>query len=290
MLHISFPTRSVSPGSNFWCNDVANIIRRWSRNVHHSRSFGRHHSPIQWKARKLRRVARSGSTGELLSASVEFSTLMYRNHLLSELTYFHQDTMLIDSRSSMNLATTIKELTEAMNKIYLSLFRENFSPKSMANFGWVSGHYYIAYFMTTDNRNYATLLLRALQDDTFSAHPDTIIRCGERSFLCTIFGNVPKKLSMMTQALLSRDILRNLLISYARAPIIYHLLWMNKRIKSSVRLRRYFPFVESSEVSKEPLMSSNRQFYVWSWLDNLLHWEMVWFKRGVCGSYTYIVF
>lgn len=54
--------------------------------------------PIFWSARKLRRIARSSMTAELLAASDAFSTLRYLQKLHAELTYRPNAGMFVESR------------------------------------------------------------------------------------------------------------------------------------------------------------------------------------------------
>lgn len=60
---------------------------------------------IIWSARKLRRVARSSSTEELLPASYATSTLVYLQELFAEISYRPKAAMLFDSHALHNLAT-----------------------------------------------------------------------------------------------------------------------------------------------------------------------------------------
>lgn len=135
--------------------------------------------PIHWSAKKLRRVARSSSTAELLAASDAVSSLTYLQALLSELTYHHKGYMFVDSRALANLATTIREPVEPENKIDLAYIRERFIPTGISAFGWIPGHYNISDGMTKDNRTTAALLINALREGTYPHHPDTVTRYAE---------------------------------------------------------------------------------------------------------------
>lgn len=75
--------------------------------------------PIYCSARKLRRVAWSSSTAELLAASDAESALTYLRVLILELTYNHECTMIVESWALLHLSTPIREPKEAANKIDL---------------------------------------------------------------------------------------------------------------------------------------------------------------------------
>ena len=76
--------------------------------------------PLYWISRKLRRVARSSSTAEILAAADACDKAMYIRCLLHEIHYSHTITMSTDSRSTFNLVTKIKEPEESMNKVDLA--------------------------------------------------------------------------------------------------------------------------------------------------------------------------
>lgn len=140
------------------------IMRRQNDTIH----------PIYWSARKLRRVARSSSTAELLAASDAVSTLTYMQQLLGEITYRPRSSMFVDSRALLNLATTIREPIEVANKLDLASIRESFTPLVVSTFGWIPGYYNISDALTKDNRVTAALLNRTLREGTYPTHPESI--------------------------------------------------------------------------------------------------------------------
>lgn len=137
--------------------------------------------PLFWNARKLRRVARSSSTAELLAASDAASNLVYLQELIAEISYRPLAEMLMDSRSLLNLSTSIKQPTEAANKLDLALLRESFHLQSICAYGWVPGHYNIADALTKDNRETSALLLKTLREGTYPRHPNTYMHTAEPS-------------------------------------------------------------------------------------------------------------
>lgn len=137
--------------------------------------------PIYWSARKLRRMARSSSTAELLAASDAANALVYLKELLSEITYRPDAALLVDSRSLMNLATSVREPIEPLNKVDLAFLRENFLLSSINEIGWLPGYHNFADGMTKDNKTSAALLLHAFREGTFPRHPDTITNVAENS-------------------------------------------------------------------------------------------------------------
>lgn len=151
----------------------AHIIIRRNGDVSH---------PIYWSARKLRRVARSSSTAELLSASDAASSLIYLQHLMEEFVYHHEATMVVDSRALLNLSTSIREPAEAANKIDLAFIRENFTPRAISTIAWTPGYYNVADGLTKDNRTSASLLLGALRSGVHPRHPDLLAKSAEPEF------------------------------------------------------------------------------------------------------------
>ena len=149
------------------------IYRRHNDTIH----------PLYWSARKLRRVARSSSTAELLAASDAASNLVYIQELLAEMCYRPHAEMLMDSRALLNLSTSIKEPTEAANKLDLAAMREFFTLQSIRAYGWVPGHYNIADALTKDNRETGALLLKVLREGTYPRHPDTYFHTAEPNLI-----------------------------------------------------------------------------------------------------------
>lgn len=66
---------SMSPATEGGGRGGYIIFRRCGDTIH----------PVQWSARKLRRVARSSSTAELLSASDAASSIVYLQELMNEI-------------------------------------------------------------------------------------------------------------------------------------------------------------------------------------------------------------
>lgn len=107
---------------------------------------------FHWCTRKLRSVARSNSTAELLAASDAASSLLYLQCLLYELTYHHEAYMLIYYRALLNLETAVKAPTKPAKKIDLQFLLEYFVPSTVAINWWVPVYYNVADCMTKYNR------------------------------------------------------------------------------------------------------------------------------------------
>lgn len=149
------------------------IFRRCGDTVH----------PIYWSARKLRRVARSSSTAELLAASDATNALAYLQCLLNEVHYHHAAETTVDSRALYDLSTTVHEPAEPLNKVDLSFIRQLFVPTKVGNIAWVPGHYNVSDALTKNNTNSAALLLKVLQEGKYPHHPDRLVRTAEQPLL-----------------------------------------------------------------------------------------------------------
>lgn len=136
--------------------------------------------PICWSARKLRRVARSSSTAELLAASDAANMLAYIQILLGELLYHHPAEITFDSRSLFDLATTVHEPLEPMNKVDLAAIRQLFRPNGINAISWSPGHYNATDALTKNNATTAALLLKVLREGIYAFHPDRVVRMAEQ--------------------------------------------------------------------------------------------------------------
>ena len=142
------------------------IIRRSGDIIH----------PNCWTSRKLRRVERSSATAELLSAADATDLLLYLKHIFEKTLPNHQASLIIDSGSLLNLATTTKEPTESLNKIDLVGIREAFAKGSLHSVIWTPGYYNISDALTKDNRESGSLLAKSLTNGVLPMHPDVIER------------------------------------------------------------------------------------------------------------------
>eukprot|EP00171_Calliarthron_tuberculosum_P004588 IDg4588t1 len=140
----------------------------------------RHHGdvvhPIYWSSRKLRRVARSSTTAEILAAADAIDMTMYLQALLSEVSYSHPFELSTDSRSLFNLATSTKEPSESMNKADLASMRLAFENGTMRACNWTPGYYLAADGLTKDNRESSSLLLKIFREGLYPKHPDNLQR------------------------------------------------------------------------------------------------------------------
>lgn len=127
---------------------------------------------IHWNARKLRRVARSSTTAEILGAADVTSMMLYFQVLLSEILYNHTTELVLDSRSTFKLATSTKEPEEAFNKVDISAIRESYTCNKLNTVSWCPGYYLVADALTKDNRTSASLLLKDLRNGVYEKHPE----------------------------------------------------------------------------------------------------------------------
>lgn len=128
------------------------IFRRYGDIVH----------PIQWCARRLRRVARSSATVEILAAADAMSNGLYLQHLLRGMHVIHPTELTVDSTSLQSLSTSIKEPEERLNKVDLASIREAFDEGDLTAVHWCPGKQLLADPLTKDNPHTAALLLNAL--------------------------------------------------------------------------------------------------------------------------------
>ena len=142
------------------------ILRRFGSIVH----------PIFWNSRRLRRVARSSATAEILSAADAVDKSFYLSKLLEEIDSPSILELGTDSRGLFNLVCTNKEPEESMNKIDLAMMRSMFENGSIRRVFWLPGAYMIADALTKDNRTTTALLNKVLRDGEYPTHPDTIER------------------------------------------------------------------------------------------------------------------
>lgn len=126
--------------------------------------------PISWFSHKLRRMACSTSTAEILVSSNAMDKGIYISKLLSRLLYDHRVNFNFDSRLLINLTTSIKEPTEALKKIDLSAMRKHFENGGLYSAAWCPGYYMVADPLTKDNRETAALLQRVLRNVIYPIH------------------------------------------------------------------------------------------------------------------------
>ncbi len=147
------------------------VIFRRSRDIVH---------PIYWSSRKLRRVARSSSTAEILAAADAIDMASYLASLAAELMYSHKIEFTTDSRSLFNLASTTKEPTERLNKKDLAAIREAFESGLIKGINWCPGYYLVADALTKDNRESSAHLLKVFRQGQYPKHADVMHRASPK--------------------------------------------------------------------------------------------------------------
>ena len=129
--------------------------------------------PIHWSSRNLRRVARSSSTAELLSAADALDSALYLQAVHAEVSYEPEINLSSDSKSLCSLIPTIKEPEESLNKVDLAALRESYQRRLLKSVSWTPGHYMIADALTKENRVIAEHLRKVLASGTYPIHPST---------------------------------------------------------------------------------------------------------------------
>jgi len=142
------------------------------------RRFGDITHPIMWQSRKLRRVARSSSTAEILAAASAVDMGIFLREVIAELTGDDSVTVELttDSRSVFNLVTSTKMPEENANRVDLAAMREYFEKRKLHAVNWCPGYYIVADALTKDNRTIAALLLKSMREGTYPIHADTLRR------------------------------------------------------------------------------------------------------------------
>lgn len=139
--------------------------------------------PIAWNERKLRRVARSSSTAELLAASGTMSMLAYLQILKGELLYHHKAEITYDSRALFDLTTTIHEPLEPLNKVDLADMREVYTVNQINAVSWYPRQNNIGDALNKNNGVTAALLSHVLHEGEYAHHPDRILRTAEQPLI-----------------------------------------------------------------------------------------------------------
>ena len=142
------------------------IVRRCNDVVH----------PVYWTSRKLRRVARSSSTAELIGAADAVDKALYIAAVLREILYDHDVHLATDSRSLFSLATSIRDPEESLNKLDLAAIRQAFENGMLRRICWCPGYYIIADTLTKNNRETAALLSKVFRTGLYPIHIDSVHR------------------------------------------------------------------------------------------------------------------
>jgi len=153
--------------------------------------------PISWSARKLKRVARSSSTAELLGAADAVSHLLYLSSVIKEIIgarHSPSTRLVIDSHCLYRLCSTTNDPRESLNKIDLSAIREAFRPGSLDAISWQPGCYHIADALTKDNRVTSLLLMKALADGQHPPHPSSQTTLSSAACPLTVDGSASSQL------------------------------------------------------------------------------------------------
>lgn len=140
------------------------------------RCNGKISHPIYWHSRKLRRVARSSATAEILSAADAMDKAAYLSVLTKEIYKAHNVHQFTDSRGLFNLIATTKEPEESRNKIDLASMRAAFEDGITTSVRWIPGYYMVADALTKDNRISSALVNNVLNDGEYLPHPDELSR------------------------------------------------------------------------------------------------------------------
>lgn len=129
--------------------------------------------PIYWQSLKLRMVARSSTTAELIAAADGLEFALHLRHILIELEISPTTVDLfvkapleltVDSRSLFSLVTSSKQPEEARNRADLAAIRETFAEGSLRGVNWCPGYYLTVDALTKNNRTSAAHLLKTFKD------------------------------------------------------------------------------------------------------------------------------
>lgn len=118
--------------------------------------------PIQWSARKLRRVTRISATAEILFAAQAMANGLYMREGIAELYELPQTELTVDSTSLQSLSTSIKAPEESFIKVDLASIREAFDNHELNAVHWCRDSKMLSDALTKDKRNIAALLLAVL--------------------------------------------------------------------------------------------------------------------------------
>ena len=127
-------------------------------------------------SRKLRRVARSSSTAEILGASDALDKGLYLSALLKEIHYAHSVDLTKDSKSLFSLDTAISEPAESLNKMDLAVISSSFETGALRRVSWYLGYNLIADELTKNNRETCSLLAKCMREGEYPIHCDVISR------------------------------------------------------------------------------------------------------------------
>ena len=158
--------------------------------------------PIHWSSRKLRRVARSSSTAEVLAAADAHDFGIYLQAILSEIMYLHPIRITSDSAAVFGLSSSTKKPEEVRNLIDLAGIREDFESGKVAMISWFPGCYLISDPLTKDNRETADLLHTVLRTGHYPEHPDSVYRISPNGGVENdIFGSLDEPEPTLTKSL-----------------------------------------------------------------------------------------
>lgn len=140
--------------------------------------------PLYWHSRKLRRVARSSSTTEILAAADGIDFGIHLKRLLDEVTSTKQSespecsllSLIIDSRCLFNLIGTTRQPEEARNRADLAAIREAVETGLLCTICWITGHYHAVDALTKNKTVTAAHLLKILRTGEYPKHPQLLLR------------------------------------------------------------------------------------------------------------------
>ena len=132
--------------------------------------------PIHWHSRKLKSVARSSSTAEILAAADAYDIGQYICNILEEVKYKHRLHLVSDSRSVYSLTSSTKEPEERINKVDLVAMHDAFEDGSLHKIIWCPGYYNVSDALTKDNRESSSLLLKTHRQERYPHHPELLVR------------------------------------------------------------------------------------------------------------------
>lgn len=125
---------------------------------------------LHWDARKLRRVARSSATAEILAADETVDVLLYLQALLNDFYYLHTAGLVTDLKVTFEFSTSIRKYSVPINKVALATIQESFCTTLHFFIRWCLGSHHAADPLTKDNHAAASGLSHILRDVIYPRH------------------------------------------------------------------------------------------------------------------------
>lgn len=131
-----------------------------------------------WRSKKQHYVRNS-------SASETCNIFIYFLHLLDGLAIITQAKLTTDSRSTYDLAPSLKEPEQSLNKVEFAAFQECFTSCALCSLHWSPGSHHIVDALPKNSRVAPALHLRVLGEGTYAPHQDHLTKFAIESISST---------------------------------------------------------------------------------------------------------